>query len=194
MPTQKEALSSVRTPCLVICSSIIAPLYGLACGVDIFYFGLSLAYFSAFSSALISAFISLLTLSICRLAISKRIVFFLAVVLSIGIGKLVGVATYGTGILIKPLMGVSSGDGSFFYALAGTLIGTIAGFGVGNWIKSLVKAGMKGLYLVLPLVAGALIICSSISSLLQRFDLSFVCAVLGIISVVISKPLYSIRW
>ena len=193
MPTRNEALSSVRTPWLVICSSIIAPLYGLACGVDIFYFGLSLAYFSAFSSALITAFISLLTLSICRLTISRRIVFSLAVVLSIGIGKLVGVATYGTGILIKSLMGVPSGDDSFFYALAGTLIGAIAGFGVGNWIKSLVKVGMKGAHLVLPLAAGVLIICSGISSLLQRFDLSFICAVLGVISVVISKPLYSIR-
>lgn len=193
MPLQNEALSSVRTPWLAILASVIAPLCGIFSGVDIFYFGLSVASFSAFSFALIAAFISLLTLFNYGSAVSRRIIFFLAVVLSIGIGKLVGVATYGTGILIKPLMGVTSGDDYFSYALAGTFIGTIAGFGVGNWIRGLVRAGMKGLYLILPVVTGILIVCSGMSSLLQKFDLSFICAVLGVIFVVISKPLYSIR-
>ncbi|MBW4581711.1 MAG: hypothetical protein KME42_19240 [Tildeniella nuda ZEHNDER 1965/U140] len=193
MPPRNEALSSVITPWLAILASIIAPLCGLASGVDIFYFGLSIASFSAFSSALIIAFISLLTLSTYQLTISRKITFLLAIVLCIGVGKLVGEATYNTGILIEAHTGPVSDDDYFSYALAGTFNGAIAGFGVGNWIKSLVRAGMKGLYLILPVATGILIVCSGMSSLLQKFDLSFICAVLGVIFVVISKPLYSIR-
>ncbi|UBF30170.1 hypothetical protein K9N68_39190 (plasmid) [Kovacikia minuta CCNUW1] len=171
MSHQPQRPSSIKIPWLIICSSIITPLYGILNGVDVFYGGLSTASTLAFSFALLSSCVLVSIIFSVRgfRGVKKIITILLASSIAIFFGHVVGTAMLDKGFIIQP-HGMSANDANSIssYAIAGSLLGMVTGWGTGVWIEILLKYGLQlWAALILPLAAAVLIVSSGINSFLQ---------------------------
>lgn len=179
MPKPIKRSSPVGIPWLIIFSSIIAPVFGIASGVDVFYFGLPIASVISFSSSTAIAFTLIwVFLAYKPRFLNKITVAGASMTLAVAISNFLGEMTRNAGVIIKPLMGVVANHEYFFYALGGAITGVLIGLGCEKWSRNLVEAGFQTwLAFTLPLMTFALVFSSTISGVLQIFDVCLILAV-----------------
>lgn len=171
MSHQPQRPYSISLPWLLICSSIITPLYGTLNGVDIFYGGLSTASTLSFSFALSFSclLVSIIFLARSFRGIKKTIAIFIVSLTAIFLGHVMGTAMLDKGFVIQP-HGIAGNDASLIssYSIAGSFLGTVTGWGTGVWIETLLRYGLqRRVVLIPPLTAAVLVISSGINSFLQ---------------------------
>ena len=158
--------------------------------VDVFYFGLTLSQVLAYTLSLITASSLTFLLSIFTFASVKRVIAItFSVSLAIAFGNFVGMLVPQARLLFKPHGGVVDGD-YFSYALSGSLLGFLNGFGNASLFAKAMKVDSKtqraAIFAVIILT---ITIISGITSTLQKFGIASMCMGLGIAIQIMTRRL-----
>jgi hypothetical protein len=194
MQTKKTKI--VQYPWLSTLALLTAPLFGIVNSVDIFYGGLPLELALAFITSLVSSFILFHVFNNLLRGhgfLRGLQVIFLVLLFAVSLSVLLVSVAPSSRFLIPPYRasayeGTSTYQGSVIvFALIGSFIGLLTALGFRQWLRILVGRNINHWFRrMISLIASFLILGSSISSLLQFFDLTLILVIVGLILLLLS--------
>ncbi|HIK14435.1 MAG TPA: hypothetical protein IGS53_03950 [Leptolyngbyaceae cyanobacterium M33_DOE_097] len=181
----------IQYPWLSTLASITAPLFGVMNAVDIFYGGLPLELALAFVTSLVTSFFFFFFFD--RILSGNGFLRGIAIVLLVLLvatssSFLLDSVPSSSQVLLPPFRssayeGTSTYEGSVIYfALIGYSIGLLTAFGFKQWLRVLIGKNINHwLRRTISLMSNLFILCASITSLLQFFDLTLLLVIVSLI-------------
>jgi hypothetical protein len=175
----------VTFPYLLVLTSVLMPAFGILNGFDVFYFGLlkseALAFLSGFLMASIWMFFIVFRQMPILLKISLNLLglLLLAIIFNLMQGLIDN-----SHFAVNPTVatGIEAKEENLLFVSTGYFFGSLIGFGVGNWIKSLRSTNLsKRLSIIAPLVFGVMVSTAGLNMFfLGNFYFTVVLTVIGI--------------
>jgi len=185
-------------PWLSTLTSLTAPLFGILNSVDIFYGGLPLELVLAFITALVSSFFFFFFFDriLSANGFLRGIVIVLLALLAVFSSSVLLDSVFSSSqVLLPPFRssayeGTSTYEGSVIgFAFTGYFIGLLTAFGLKQWLRVLIARNINHwIRRTIALISNLLVLCASITSLLQFFDLTLLLVIVSLI-----LPLLSMR-